>query len=395
MIACFQLAPWATTLERLAEPVLREQPLVLTLARGVYGTCEVAERAGVQVGMAEASAVGLCPEAQYRPARPTLYRHLAEEWAALLGTFSDKLEVRAAPQALHSFVELPPLREDEALEMTREMGRALSAHLRLSPSAGLANGKFPAQVAASASRPLHARVMHTTTAAGLLAVRPIETLPCPPEMARRLHLLGIHTVGQFAALPAGAVFQQWGKTGRHLHQLAQGRDRRPLEVYVTRPAEEVAHVAEEPIETWQPLNELLSVLVGQLAWQLRRRRMQARRATLQLTLADGTTRTRERRQAEPAGSEAALEALFLPLLRQTWFHCGVAGLTLRADDLVPLETGTRQLTLFAEGPAQARQFEALLPYLRRRYGTNRFLAVTLDEGARLPEKQVRLTPRRG
>ena len=46
-----------------------------------------------------------------------------------------------------------------------------------------------------------------------LAAQPVDVLPVPEEMLRRLRLLGIETLGGLAALPRSALAAQFGPLG--------------------------------------------------------------------------------------------------------------------------------------------------------------------------------------
>jgi len=64
--------------------------------------------------------------------------------------------------------------------------------------------------------------------AAYLAPAPLGLLPMPDELREALTLLGLRTIGAFAALDAGDVEQRWGPEGLSAWRLAQGKDpRRP------------------------------------------------------------------------------------------------------------------------------------------------------------------------
>ena len=49
-------------------------------------------------------------------------------------------------------------------------------------------------------------------------------------------MMGIRSIGDFAALSRAAVFEQWERRGRWCHDLALGRDKRPLQAHQPAPA---------------------------------------------------------------------------------------------------------------------------------------------------------------
>jgi protein ImuB len=104
--------------------------------------------------------------------------------------------------------------------------------------AGIADGMFAARLAARAPRPAArpaprpaARPAPLIVAPGgtpaFLAPHPVGSLDIP-ELADLLPRLGIRTLGEFAALPAGDAENRFGAQGALAHRLARGLDPRPV-----------------------------------------------------------------------------------------------------------------------------------------------------------------------
>ncbi len=82
---------------------------------------------------------------------------------------------------------------------------------------GVADGLFAAELAARAGM-----IVPAGGTARFLAPMPVDTLG-RPELAWLLHRLGIHTLGQFAALPEPHVLGRFGADGVRCHRVAGGR----------------------------------------------------------------------------------------------------------------------------------------------------------------------------
>ncbi|TMB63241.1 MAG: hypothetical protein E6J49_02835, partial [Chloroflexi bacterium] len=97
----------------------------------------------------------------------------------------------------------------------------------------LARSGAPAAVAVAVT-PFAARVAAERTADGdvrlvtepreYLAPLPLEVLPIDPKLVDELSLLGLRSVGDFAALPRGAVFDRFGRGAARAHALARAED---------------------------------------------------------------------------------------------------------------------------------------------------------------------------
>jgi len=88
---------------------------------------------------------------------------------------------------------------------------------------GLAGSRFAAWVAAqTAPEPGYQVVAEADRQ--FLSPLPVKWLPLSPEVQRRLRLLGLCTIGQFAALREVQVVEQFGPESRLAHRWARGLD---------------------------------------------------------------------------------------------------------------------------------------------------------------------------
>jgi impB/mucB/samB family protein len=95
------------------------------------------------------------------------------------------------------------------------------------PRVGLANGKFPAYLAAVTSG--GGQATHVPDAvAEFLKGFSVDLVPLSWEDKTRLHQFGLHALGQVAALSVGPMQAQFGPAGKKVWELAQGIDRSPL-----------------------------------------------------------------------------------------------------------------------------------------------------------------------
>lgn len=110
---------------------------------------------------------------------------------------------------------------DEALvKKVRDALCEVGVHART----GVADGRFAAVIAARQNK-----IVAPGEAPYFLADKRIDELD-RPDLVGTLRRLGIKTLGDFAALPAGQVADRFGPEGRHAHQLASGKDPAPLQM---------------------------------------------------------------------------------------------------------------------------------------------------------------------
>ncbi len=142
---------------------------------------------------------------------------------------------------------------------------AAVADLGVESRAGVADGLFAARLAAGAARPV--LVVPPGRTPEFLARQPVSALARQPasalagqgaagdlvgqDLAALLSRLGLHTLGDLAALPPDDVASRFGAAGESAHRLARGLGSRPLAV---RPPAEDLSVAQE-FDPPEPLAE--------------------------------------------------------------------------------------------------------------------------------------------
>jgi DNA polymerase IV len=152
------------------------------------------------------------------------YERCSEEIMDFLGELSPVVEGAGLGVAYLSLKGLAVDYEAFAEDLIASM------HLRhgFMASVGMANGKFSAHVAASATRPGLTKIVLPGGEAEFLAPLSIDYLPVDEATRWRLRLLGLETMGDIAKLPLGAFQAQFGPQGKRWWELASGIDSEPL-----------------------------------------------------------------------------------------------------------------------------------------------------------------------
>ena len=120
----------------------------------------------------------------------------------------------------------------------------------------------------------------------------------PRKGEKRLHDLGIRTIGQLAAFPERTLIDRFGETGRHIWQLAHGQDAR--DVVADREAKSISTETTfaHDIGDRHVLRVWLLDLVDHLASRLRREGVWARTIDLKIRSSDFRTQTRSKTLVE-------------------------------------------------------------------------------------------------
>ncbi|MFD0531475.1 hypothetical protein ACFQ1I_40650 [Kitasatospora arboriphila] len=198
--------------------------------------------------------------------------------------------------------------EDRLVEKVIDAVEAAGFECRV----GIADGLAAARLAARSHR-----VVPPGESARFLARFPVGEL-ADEKLADLLVRLGLPTIGQFAALPAGSVADRFGPAGVAAHRAARGLEARPV---VARPpgfdltAEERF---EEPHLLAEPLVFAARVLAERLHTGLAAAGLACRRFEVEVQCADGTVASRAWRHEGALSIGAVAERVRWQL--QAWQH---------------------------------------------------------------------------
>ena len=212
-------------MELLRRPELVGTPVVVGFdgPRGVVSTASYEAREfGVHSALPMAQAKRRCPQATYLPVDFSCYAPASERFHAILRDFTPVCEAAGTDEAYLDVAGSERLFGDgEAIAgLIRE--RVLS-EIGITASVGVATNKLVAKVASDAAKPDGVCVVPAGEEAAFLAPRPVRHLPMVgAKLEERLEQLGLRTIGEVAAYPAGALRERFGRMGEELHARSQG-----------------------------------------------------------------------------------------------------------------------------------------------------------------------------
>jgi len=306
------------SVEVLKDPSLRGRPLLVggVGARGVVTSASYEARAyGCRNAMPMAQARRLCPHAVAIPPDFAGYRH----WSArVMGIF----------QSVTPLVE--PLSLDEAFLDVRgaralfgdavRIGRLLRARAReeagLALTVGVAANKFLAKLASTRGKPDGLLVVPADRAIEFLHPLPVAALwGAGHATVELLARYGLRTVGEVATTPRATLERALGPAlGSHLHELAWGRDDRPVVPFEAAKSVGSEETFASDIDDPERLaREVLRCCV-RVGRRLREAGLTGRTVTLKLRFADFRTITRARTLPAATDTDAELHEVAGDLL---------------------------------------------------------------------------------
>jgi len=384
---------FATALLRRDDPSLQQCPLVLigTEGRVIAASAEAAV-CGVTVGLTARTAQIRCPPARLLEADMIRCRSEFETMLRVLELHSPRVEPHGWGAA---YIDLSGLvsRHADAVSICGEIGRAMRSELgaALQPALGCNSTKFTAQTVARYTLQGHLLAINHARERPFLQPLPITLLPLDEDALQRLGFLGLHTLGQYAALPAGAVLQQFGRAGQLAQRCAQGEDNRPV-VPRTQECRLTAHCEfEDALSDRELLLGMLQRLVVPQLSELRDRLQVSGRVRLTVHCLDGDAQMRERALLFPTAEEARITLVLGQLLDAIHWHSGATALQLTLDEIQDSAPG--QLSLFPSETQREQKLRDVERHLAARIGPDRVRrAVLAHPGAPLPEWRVSWRP---
>jgi DNA polymerase IV len=302
-------------IEQRDRPELRGTPVIVGAdprqgrGRGVVATASYeARRFGVKSAMPISQAWRACPHGTYLPPDMDKYARVSGEVMEVLRRFTDVVEPISIDEA---FLDVTGSRR--AFGSGERIGLALkaaiAAELGLTASVGVAAVKMVAKVASDLRKPDGFVVVPPGTEAAFLAPLPVRRLwGVGPKVEEQLLRLGVHTIGQLAALDPARLEHRLGTHGHDLLVLAGGQDERPVHGHLDH-AKSVGqeHTFDADTADLARLRRTLLGLSDSVARRLRSHGYRAR--TITLKYRDQTFHTVTRARTLPAHTDAG-DAIF-------------------------------------------------------------------------------------
>jgi len=286
------------SVEQLDDPSLRGRPVIVggLGGRGVVSAASYEAREfGVHSAMPMGRARRACPSAAFVSPRFDRYTELSREVMAILGSVTPLVEQLSIDEA---FLDVRGARRllGTGTEIARLVRRRVLAEVGLVVSVGVATTKFLAKLASDLSKPDGLLVVAPGTELAFLAPLPVSRLwGVGPATRQRLERMGVHTIGEVAALPESVLVASLGSSlGARLRALARNED--PRAVVPEREAKSIG--AEETyavdLQGERACDREVVRLVDRAGTRLRRAGLEARTVTLKIRYENFETRTRSR-----------------------------------------------------------------------------------------------------
>ncbi len=359
------------SVEQVLNPKLKGKPVVVggkPDRRGVVAAASYEARAyGVHSAMPLLTASRLCPQAIFIEGNYQRYREASQKFMAILADFSPYLEPLGIDEAYLDVTGFESL-HGSIINMAQKMKQRVKDELGICASIGIASSKVVAKIASDASKPDGLLEVSPGDERPFLAPLPANKLPGIGKKSEQiLKNLGISTIGQLAALPAGVLKSHFGAYGRLIHDHASGIDDRKVEPPAAAKSISRETTFAQDTRDTTLVQATLRYLSERVGSELRQKEMRARCITVKLRDADFTTITRQQTLYKSADTDQAIFATGWQMLKNE-LQRGKQAVRLIGIGVSSLVESGEQPDMLDSTDQRLEQLNAAVDRIRRKYG---------------------------
>lgn len=366
------------SVEMLHRPECRHVPMAVggdpEARHGIVLTANyIAKRYGVKTGMALWQARQVCPDIVFVPPRMDLYLRFSRMAHEIYADYTDLQEPYGIDECWLDVTNSCSLKGD-GLSIAQDISNRMKAELGITVSIGVSYNKIFAKLGSDYKKPDAITTMgreEYQTKAWNLPVS--DLLYVGKSTNKKLHTLGIHTIGDLARADEKIIRSHLGKMGSVLIAFANGWDDSPVRKENTdAPIKSIGNSTTTPrdLENNQDVRIIIYTLAESVAARLRENGFKCR--TVEITVRDNElyhfSRQKKVENVTNITSEIANVAFELFRDNYSWERpirsLGVRGCDLITDDY------SEQLSLFYDYEYRQRQMKVdrAVDNIRSRFG---------------------------
>ncbi len=336
--------------------------------RGVVAACSYeARQFGIHSALPISHAWRRCPNGVYLRPRMVRYQEVSVAIMGILRRYTDMVEPISIDEAFLDVSGSTALM-GPAEGIAREVKATIKKETGLTASVGVAPNKFLAKIASDLDKPDGFVVVGNTEVESFLAALPVSKLwGVGPKTATRLRKLGVHTIGELAAIGREKMIETLGASGEHLWHLARGEDERPVVSAWEPKSISNETTFEHDTSDNDLLLKTLRGLSDKVAARLRRQGFKTRTISLKLRYASFTTFTRQKSVPEALNTGNEIFALIRTLFEKFPLEESVRLIGVGTSNLLRASNDEAQLSLF-ETTEQDERLAQALDKINDRYG---------------------------
>ena len=285
------------SVEQRDNPELKGKPIAVggSSLRGVVAAASYeARKFGVRSAMPSVTAKRLCPSLIFVKSRFEVYRQVSQQIRTIFFEYTDLVEPLSLDEAYLDVTE-NKRNINSGTIIANEIRQKIWEKTNLTASAGVSYCKFLAKIASDINKPNGIKVITPTEAIPFLETLKIEKFHGIGKVtAKRMHKLGIYTGGDLKKQTEIALFQRFGKVGRHYFKIVRGIDDRAVNPNRIRKSMGTERTFKEDLEKWEDLKAKIEPIIEDVFKTMKDKVNYGRTVNLKIKTADFQIITRSK-----------------------------------------------------------------------------------------------------
>jgi len=348
------------SVEALDNPELRGKPVIVggSKERGVVSSASYeARKFGVHSAQPMATAMQLCPNGIVVPVRMARYQEVSEQVFEIFHIFTPLVEPLSIDEAFLDVTGSSRL-FGSPIEIAKKIKQKIVEKTGLTISAGVATSKFVAKVASDMEKPDGLTIVARDKVREFLDPLPIKKMWGAGKVTQKaLARIGIHTFKDLRLASVEVLEKEFGKHGRHMHQLSLGID--PRDVVTLHDIKSIGHedTYSKDILDLEPAKRELLSLANRVARRMRRKGLEGKTITVKVKYSDFKLITRSVTLHHYTNDSTEIYSNVCSLLEKTAVgKRPVRLLGISLSNLADSDAG-RQLSLFSQEESSEKRKE--------------------------------------
>ncbi len=280
--------------ERKKHPELIGKPVIIGGGeRGVVASCSYETRFfGVRSAMPMKMALRLCPDAKVIRGDMELYSQMSHEVTEII---QEKVPVMEKASVDEFYLDLSGMDKFfGCYKWTTEIADTVMKETGLPISFALSNNKTVSKIGTGESKPVGKFQVEDLQIQNFLNPLSVKKIPMVGSVTYQLlSRIGIRKIQTLSEMPVDVLQQLIGKNGTELWKKANGIDETPVIQYSERKSISTEHTFSEDSIDVENMQNLLSGMVEQLCFQLRKEKWLTSIITVKIRYANFDTETKQ------------------------------------------------------------------------------------------------------
>ena len=308
------------SVEQRDNPDYRGKPIAVggsPTGRGVVATASYeARKFGVRSAMSSRKAIQLCPEIIFVYPRFEAYKTVSRGIREIFQRYTDIIEPLSLDEAFLDVTE-DKMQIGSALEIAKQIKKAIKEELNLTASAGVSTNKFVAKIASDLDKPDGLTFIGPSKIESFINNLPVEKFFGVGKVtADKMKRMQLFTGADLKKLSEEDLVKNFGKTGHFYYKIVRGIDDRQVQTHRETKSLGAEDTFAYDLETTEEMNKELDRIAVIVFDRLGKKKLKGRTITLKVKYSDFTQITRNHSFSYPVGDLDTIAVVAKQLLEK-------------------------------------------------------------------------------